>query len=350
MVVHVPNYPKGIARAVRELPPVPWIYTGGLENRPRLVHAISLSHPLRGNSADVLRGIRDPFCWTAILDRAGLPTLTVRRFDNPPCPDAKWLRKPIRSAGGLRIEPWRHVRPPSRKFFFQQRASGDSYSATFLAIPQSNGREVRLVGIVRHFTDHRGLHTNRFGWCGGMTLTKFSSSASETLIRMASVMADRCGLIGIFGIDFLWNRETVWPVEINPRYTATGELWDVVRKRSLIADHIATCEGHSPWEHEASTTTVAAKVVVYAPMTLRVLRPFTDAAIKQTAPLEPFQLPSFADIPQADTTIPAGWPVCTVLANAESESATLNLLEQRLEWLSEQFQQSGQQVAWRCQF
>ena len=348
-VMHVPNYPRGIAKAVRDLPSISWIFTGGLENRPRLVQGLAEKHRLLGNTAQTLRSIRDPFFWTRVLADTGLPTLAVSRFDHPPAPNGRWLRKPIRSAGGQRIQRWDQQLPTSRHFFFQEHGQGDSYSATFLAIPTSHKPDVQLVGLVRHFADHAGLHATQFGWCGGITQPDIPDAAKTQLIRIARLLADHCGLVGCWGIDFLWDGETVWPVEINPRYTATGELWDAVHRRSLIADHIEACNANPIDQRNDNPRTVAAKLIVYAPKSLRVPHALTES-VMQPKTSQAFQLPDFADIPHADTTIAAAWPVCTVLASAESTSQTLAIIEERLAWLSEQFQRSGQNIAWRCQF
>ena len=60
-VTMVPDYPSGLEKVAREAPAGPWMYTGALENHPRLVERIAQSRPLLGNPAEVLRRVRDPF-------------------------------------------------------------------------------------------------------------------------------------------------------------------------------------------------------------------------------------------------------------------------------------------------
>src|SRR6266436_2623844 len=52
------QYPHGFLEMVRQAPPGPWIYTGGLENRRALVRHICRLRPLWGNDAGVLRRVR----------------------------------------------------------------------------------------------------------------------------------------------------------------------------------------------------------------------------------------------------------------------------------------------------
>src|SRR5437660_693977 len=39
-------YPRGLVALARKAPPGPWLYTGGLENRPRLVRRLTRERPL----------------------------------------------------------------------------------------------------------------------------------------------------------------------------------------------------------------------------------------------------------------------------------------------------------------
>src|SRR5437588_10415493 len=52
------SYPQGFVKAAEQGPPGPWLYTGGLENRPALVRQIAAMRPLWGNDEEVLRKVR----------------------------------------------------------------------------------------------------------------------------------------------------------------------------------------------------------------------------------------------------------------------------------------------------
>src|SRR5262249_44541695 len=58
--ITVRSYPNGFAEILKKAPDSPWIYTGGLENHPKLIDRLSSIRPLWGNSGGVLRGVRDP--------------------------------------------------------------------------------------------------------------------------------------------------------------------------------------------------------------------------------------------------------------------------------------------------
>src|SRR5262245_2654667 len=72
-VLETADYPRGVIAAASQAPDSPWMYTGGLENHPRLVGQIADSRPLWGNGAKALERIRDPWGVARVLKEAGLP-------------------------------------------------------------------------------------------------------------------------------------------------------------------------------------------------------------------------------------------------------------------------------------
>ena len=94
--------PHQILDILSALPLVSWMYTGSLENHPRLVECISESRELLGNSAAVLRQVRDPRQLHAALQAADLLMPAVCQ-ERPARNVELWLLKPRRSGGGLGI-------------------------------------------------------------------------------------------------------------------------------------------------------------------------------------------------------------------------------------------------------
>src|SRR5438876_7708298 len=74
-VVKVPprNYPHGFVELARQRKPGPWMYTGALENRRKLVGRISSIRPLWGNQGRALELCRSPQWFTSVLAREALP-------------------------------------------------------------------------------------------------------------------------------------------------------------------------------------------------------------------------------------------------------------------------------------
>src|SRR5437867_1794578 len=61
VAVAASRYPNGLVTQAREAPPGPWMYTGGLENRPRLIRRMCRERGLWGNDDVALAKVRDPF-------------------------------------------------------------------------------------------------------------------------------------------------------------------------------------------------------------------------------------------------------------------------------------------------
>ena len=55
------------------------------------------------------------------------------------------------------------------------------------------------------------------------------------MTRIAKALARASDLHGLFGIDFVLDRDRVWLTEVNPRYTASVEVLELARRQSLLA-------------------------------------------------------------------------------------------------------------------
>src|SRR6266571_1043132 len=54
------RYPNAFEETLRDAPFAPLVYTGGLENHPRLIARLTNRRPVWGNNADGLIASRDP--------------------------------------------------------------------------------------------------------------------------------------------------------------------------------------------------------------------------------------------------------------------------------------------------
>ncbi len=239
----VDHYPAELENAAADLPQCPWLYTGGLENHPKLVDAIAERRPLLGNPGQVLRQVRDPFRLAEALRDDGLPCLDVSAEATPPdVRPATWLRKPRKSGGGRRIEfvstiapqspapdPFRHS--PRTSFYYQRYAAGTACSAVFVA---ANGRSVllattqQLIGIT--WTGARG-----FEYAGSIGPLDTSPDQQTQWQRIGHCLASRFGLSGLFGVDAVMTDETIWFVEVNPRVYGLGRGRRTGVRRQLAA-------------------------------------------------------------------------------------------------------------------
>jgi uncharacterized protein len=302
------NAAPGFLAAAESLPPSPWFYTGGFENDPDLVGRISRRHHLWGVGAGILRAVRDPIAVARALNESGIPAPEIR-LDPAGLPDdGSWLVKPIASGGGRGIEPFtgRSILNAS-PCYFQRLVDGPSYSALFIG----QGGRARLVGITRQWI---GVAGSPFAYRGSIGPCPISSALAGSLGNMGNRLTSAFGLVGWFGVDYILRDGIPWPVEINPRYTASLEIHELASGRSLMDEHRRACEGASDLESDCpgvapDRAPVIAKRILYAPR--RLVMPEVGEA---EAASDPRAVPSIADVPAAGTRIEQGEPVMTLFA------------------------------------
>lgn len=330
-VISVDNYPAGLPDSLTGLSPLPWVYTGGLENHAAIVEQISANHRLLGNDAAALGFVRDPFWISRELREAGFPALDVRA--QPEFLHATgWLRKPRSGAGGQGIEVWHpELAPVIEECYFQQRIAGEPISAQFLATPDG----VEFLGAVRQLVGLTAANTpTRFTWCGGIFPAELARGTIETMTAIGRHLARAGHLRGLFGCDFIVSNDVPWLTEVNPRYTAAMELLEHRVGVSLIGRHIAACNAFNPrgpdslshapasdWCSSIASQGVVGKVVLFAGQDSIA----EDARALLIGPRDD-RLPFVADLPFPGQRIPAGQPVCTLFAPERHFEACLSRL------------------------
>lgn len=325
------DYPGDLPRLCRELPPSPWMYTGALENYPDVIAEISETRPLIGNSPEVLTGIRDPFRLESLLRSGGFPTAGCVLSGTVPDDGTKWLLKPVGSGCGFGIRSASPGEPVPRQFFGQECVAGIPLSAVYCASEDDCtfvGASLQLIGMASQAV-------SPFQFCGAVANFPVSEDVRAAMRETGEFVARETGLRGLFGIDFVQGAGGPVAIEVNPRYTATVELFERIAGRS------ADCQSFLRIERTATGLSfgvrdcgncdgrAAGKVILYA----------RDSG---TAPefgvsLGGARFPEIADIPRCGARIESGQPVCTVLADAANADVLLGRLHTTTGWIAEKF-------------
>lgn len=306
--VPIGSYPNDFAAVVAERD-LPVIYTGGLENYPELLSQIP---QLWGNSAEPLRLVRDPFFWTDLLKSNGVSVAEVRRWDDPPPDPDGWLVKPLNGAGGAGVRLARDSELSAEGSYFQQRISGDVLSAVFIGA----GSRATLCGATRQLV-HAVSTEVPFAYGGSVGPIPLSPRVAEQVQRLGDLAANRIGLRGLFGIDFVSCGNSVYPIEFNPRYTASVEVIELAMDVGLLPAHRAACLDEPVVLEQKPRTEAVAKLILYAREDLVV-----PCELKQQIlPLHT----KLADIPTVGSPVPANAPLCTVLAHGPTVDAAIDV-------------------------
>src|SRR5438105_318768 len=144
-------------------------------------------------------------------------------------------------------------------------------------------------------------------------------------MRMGAVLAAGCGLRGLFGVDGVLRDGAFWPVEVNPRYTASVEVLEYATGLSALGHHRRAFDESAPVPAVGPATGVVGKAILYA----RASAVFPAdgpwrATLEHRGPVT--EMPAFADLPHAGNRVEAGRPVLTLLVRAATEEACLAAL------------------------
>lgn len=318
------DYPHGFIELAKQAPPGPWMYTGGLENHPDVVDAISEIRPLWGNPPAVLNQFRDPFRLSELLSVKGLnhplPLSAGTELPN----DRRWVRKPIRgSAGiGIRFTNPHDVPETGDSHFFQAFVPGRAMSlllATFAPGSQLLGYTAQLVGT-------RWLHAQPFHYAGTIGPVPTTGLDMQDVHLSAFRFGDRTNLRGLGNIDFIHDGEWSHVIEVNPRYPASAEVIELATGVRTLDWHRKGFFRHLEPPAPTPPTRIVGKGVYYAarPIPFPMSGPWDESLARCT---DVWRQPEFADIPEPGTLIEPGQPVFTLFAGAASEAECIHQLK-----------------------
>jgi uncharacterized protein len=308
------------------LAPSPWFYTGGFENEPECIEKISRRHALWGIDAQTVRAVRNPGRVAEALASNGIPRPEVRSRPVGLPRDESWLKKSLASGGGRGIEPLTDLNDAgSVAHYYQERIDGPSFSALFMGERST----ARLIGVTRQLT---GVEGSPFGYVGSFGPTPTPMPLASRLESLGGALAVAFGLAGWFGVDFILRDGIPWPVEVNPRYTASLEIHELASGRSLLSEHRQACETNThrdaaPVLAHSPPTRVIVKWILHAPQPL--VAP--EIVLEENESDDLFGVRSIADVPWPGTCFNPGEPVMTLMATgpnlAECRSRIIQLVQ-----------------------
>jgi uncharacterized protein len=280
-------------------------YTSNFENYPSAVATLAQGRELLGNPPAVLQAVRDPLKLARAFRRHGISVPLVRASaPSEGSRSRRWLLKPRCSGGGHGIRVWRPGLEVPRSMYLQQRIGGLPGSVIFAA----DTRRARVLGVSRQVVGEVGFGARGFRYCGsllGETSQLFRDHADlfDGAGELAQVATREFGLAGLNGIDFIARNGIPYPIEVNPRFSASMELLERGECPPLFGVHLAACRGVLPAPTERDPR-VHGKAVVFARRTITIHDPTWTAAA------------DVADLPHQGERIQRGRPICTVFATA----------------------------------
>jgi len=152
----------------------------------------------------------------------------------------------------------------------------------------------------------------------------------HTAVELARWLTATYGLSGLHGVDFIYDGERCWVVEINPRYTASMELMELAGGLPIFKLHIDACLGIMPPEHKDTLAALPAdtacfgKSILYADSDLEIMG--HEASLAEW--IEALRRMGIRDISKPGTFVPQGAPLVTLIASGRDRSTCLYELDQ----------------------
>jgi predicted ATP-grasp superfamily ATP-dependent carboligase len=334
----IERYPWAIPGLAKRLPPGPFLYVGGLENRPDILAAIGEDRVLLGNGPPVLALVRDPFRLHELLAGKGLAHPWVNHPELSQLTHGRLLRKPLTGSGGFGIrfasaDDVALAAESGADFYLQEFLPGEPMSAVCV----TTGGSVQRLGLTRQLAGTDWLHAPPFRYAGNVGPIAPAEKSEGDTFWHAFRLSTETGVRGLWGFDFIPHAGEPHLIEVNPRYTASVEVLEYVFRTAFLPWHVdALNRLRIPSSPAPSSSRIVGKAVYYAPLCISfpASGPWDDSLARCT---DVWLRPEFADIPDPGSVVEPGQPVLTILAESTSEAECLARLKSRAAELDQLF-------------
>ena len=294
-----------------------WVAGSGFEALPGLLEQGAAVLPLIGTAPASVQRVRDPATFCGFLDSAqiGHPPISL----SAPADSAGWLLKSARGTGGWHIRDAREARAHAapnlpEQAYFQRRVPGVAMSATFIA----NGVEACVLGFNELIV--RPIGVRPCVYCGAIGPVPLDAAVQTSLRRAVRLLAAEFGLRGLGSLDFMLEGNSIHVLELNPRPSASMELYRQQLPQGLMAAHVRACQQSELPGQAAPAAQVHGTEVVFSRRRLVL----SDTAVARLA-----QWPHAHDLPAAGGVFKAGDPLCSLGAAGTTPAEVRTQLTER---------------------
>ena len=294
------------------------VYTANLENYPSAVERLAAAGRLLGNGPRTLAEVRDPKKFLSCLEHAGVTIPRTALSSEAPALSGAVLEKPRKGGGGHGIAMVSSGVGKRRGAYLQEYVRGLPCSVAFVA----DGQRATLLGVSQQLIGDTAFGAGGFRYCGSLLgkglpgMPKFDRLVGH-LDAIVGHLTSAFHLVGVNGMDFILQGSEVYPLELNPRYTASMELVEVAYGLNIFSTHISACDGVLPlFDLRRAPEVYWGKGILFAERDA--ISPATDDWWER----------GIRDTPFPGERIRAGSPICTILGSgADRETCYRDLLK-----------------------
>jgi predicted ATP-grasp superfamily ATP-dependent carboligase len=326
-------------------------YLSSFENHPVAVRTLAAGRTLWGNPPEVLQRVRHPLLVARVFRRRGLTVPAVRLAHSAAERDAaggaeqrRWLAKPRASGGGHGIGP--AVSAPGsanrlpRGWYLQEQIDGTPASVVFVAA----GRSAVPLGISRQLVGEPAFGAHGYRYCGSILASAGDPQLAHDRALVAgaralvAAVAEELGVVGVNGIDFVAREGVPYPLEVNPRYSASMELVECAYGISVFGVHASACAAGALPTFDVTRARQSARTVGKAIVFAR-----RDVVAGDTR--DWLGDCTVRDVPWPGERILRDRPVCTIFAEGRDAAACHAALVRRAERIYQQLTAWEREVA-----
>lgn len=205
-------------------------YGSMFDAAPDLLDWIAARVPVIGNTAETLK-LAKAFSFFDLLDTLEIPHPEVRM--QKPQDAKKWLAKTVGGSGGMHVRAANGVEVAD---YFQQKIEGEPVSMLFLA----DGEAMQVLGFNRQFVAPTAALPYRFA--GAVSGVKLAEPAVNTFRLAAAQLTRALGLRGVNCLDAIWTGEKLYMLELNPRLSASFDLYPQMWDAHIEASQGRLCK------------------------------------------------------------------------------------------------------------
>lgn len=295
---------------------VGFCYGAGFEQTPDVLTQIDKRITVLGNTAKIVSQCKTAKRFFKQCDELSVsyPSVMAMRPSNP----NGWIQKTEGGSGGGHIKSLLNIQAnqvnaqvhQAESIYYQKLQLGKSISCLFIA--SEHGAQV--IGFSEQWLDSNDDEPFRYG--GAVSHAGISEQAITRFTNYVVNLAQAIGLVGINSCDAICDGDDVYVLEINPRLSATMDLY---AGYLLMEKHVAACQhtiSASGIELNNACPLSNAHQVIYAnrPLTVK------DDII----------WPEWVcDLPKIGNYFSVGMPICTVVAEAETAALAKSLVNER---------------------
>jgi len=288
------------------------LYGSGFECYPESLRYLNNRLLVLGNDPETFARQLDKPAFFATLEQLNIPYPEVV-FDAPDCVEG-WLLKPMQGQGGVGIKRYQADDSVDNSVYWQKFQAGTPHSVLFLA----DGQQVQVVGFNSQWPVRLSA-SQPFVFSGVSNSCDLADAHKAVITAWLKQMVQVFALKGLNSLDFIHAEGCSYVLEINPRPSASMQLYD----QCLLARHIQSCEGAFVEATSVALCTKTGRLKSPPQSGYQVVYTEHDLTIP-----ERFEWPEWCmDLPKSGSFIPTGQPICSIIAHQKhSRSVASQLL------------------------